>query len=137
MNALEYQYVKPEPSTIPVATAAAAGSSGEKLGIDVTGRYVSEIISNSIYVFKGQYKRIEFRMVQTGDKIRVVSTQPDLDIKAQFKDDGIAFTVGKSYPCGCSYVEGTWQLNASATGFSGKWNRSGGVNGSWDLVKVN
>jgi len=105
--------------------------------IDVSGTYISDVSTSSIYVFKKPYRNMSLTFRQNGRDISVTSTSSDVKITASIEGDVISFTTESGMGCNCSYLEGEWRVDTDSGRMVGVWTKGGGTLGKWDLKKIN
>ncbi len=112
-------YIAPEPS----ATAV------------ITGRYQSQITSNSNYVFNKQKdRRIVVAFEQKGAEITGMSADVNLKITGTITGNKIKFFTWPS-DITANELKGEWKISADGRRLAGKWGYSAG-GGDWNLTKI-
>jgi len=136
------QDYNPAPDNISpkIDSAIKNGAAETKLartGIDLSGTYVSEITSNSQWVFREGYTKLEVKIAQNSNGDLLLSTRPKIELTANLKGDVVTFSTGaRTEGCRCTFVDGKWQIKSDGTRLIDSWKRSGGSIGTWNLTKI-
>lgn len=133
-----YNFVAVRPELEPASVEVGDGESADRLDVDVSGRYISEITSNDLWSIAPKYRRVELTLEQRGDWIVVTRSNLPLEITAKREGNTINFELGKNdgTGCYCSWVQGNWEITPVGKNLLGTWKRDGGRSGKWNLIRV-
>lgn len=107
--------------------------------IDVSGRYVSDISSQSHWSFRQKYRHMEIELTQSGDLITGIDKRYETKIHGRIRGETIDFFIPPGQASGYYDAEGSWNLGKDASRLKGDWVIRGSpdaASGKWDLVKL-
>ena len=122
--------------SIPTSAAMSTAATGISLSQrDLSGTYVSEITTDSHWVFhKRSHRRIMVVFVQQGDDISAVARSVDMKITGTVDGDHIDFFTWPSDVVS-SEIKGTWRIVDGGARLEGKWTHPHG-GGKWNLTRL-
>ena len=127
------------PSPEAVTPAIEATTDKVRNDIDISGTYISEITSNSIWQLTKKYQKLRITFTQKGNQISGVDKKFNTKIEATIVGDVLNFYVIPGQATGGYDVEGEWKISADGTRFEGTWkapNSADSAAGKWILNKV-
>lgn len=122
--------------SIPTSAAMSTAATGIRQSQrDLSGTYVSEITTDSHWVFhKRSHRRILVVFFQQGDDISAVASSVDMKITGTLDGDQITFFTWPS-DVASSEIKGTWKIVDGGARLEGKWTHPHG-GGKWNLTRL-
>jgi hypothetical protein len=108
-----------------------------KIGIDISGIYVSDITSNKKVFFGNTDGKLQFTLEQDGDRIRAVNSTYNLKIGGTRKGNIINFFVEPHQMNSFQDQNGVWEINPDGINITGSWKiKPWRGAGQWNLRRI-
>jgi len=129
------QSIRPVVSAQAATQQKSAGAEPIKANNSINGTYVSNITTNTHWVFdKVKHRKLVVRFEQNGNSIIGTSSSANLKIVAAREGDEITFYTLPS-DISSDEIKGKWKVNADGSRIEGKWSHPHG-GGKWDLTRI-
>lgn len=105
--------------------------------VRVSGRYRSNITSQSHYIFPSRYRNAEITISQSGSRIRGHDESGGFEIEGTIEGGVIQFSLQPTIVTGHYHVTGEWKIDDNGRKLTGSWNDSRGDGPSeWELTRI-
>jgi hypothetical protein len=129
------QSIRPVVSTQAAARQKSAGAKPIEANNSISGTYVSDITTNTHWVFdKAKHRKLVVRFEQNGNSIIGTSSSANLKLVATREGDDITFYTLPS-DVSSDEIKGKWKVSADGSRIEGKWTHPHG-DGKWNLTRI-